>query len=202
VNKNLEFIYKRHSIRRFKDEDVPTEDIKKIIEAATYAPSGRNLQNWHFVVVKNKEKLNEIEKRIRDKAKSLGDDSSLSYTTFFKDAPATIFVYAGPYPMSGIEMLEQGNASKQEIEDYKKHSPGIQNIGSVMQTLLLAAANLGYGGCWMTGPMFAKKEIEEYIGLNKEGYELVCITPLGVPEESELTSPARKPVEEVLTIIE
>ena len=41
----LDFIYKRHSVRKFKEGDVPNEDIRKIINAATYAPSGKNRQN-------------------------------------------------------------------------------------------------------------------------------------------------------------
>ena len=36
---NLDFIYKRKSIRDYKDEPVPKEDILKMLDAATYAPS-------------------------------------------------------------------------------------------------------------------------------------------------------------------
>ena len=57
---NLDFIYKRHSVRKFSNKKVPLEDIKEIIKAATYAPSGKNLQNWHFVVVNNKNKINDM----------------------------------------------------------------------------------------------------------------------------------------------
>ncbi len=39
--KTLEFFAKRHSVRKFKDEEVPQEDIEKIIKAATLAPSGK-----------------------------------------------------------------------------------------------------------------------------------------------------------------
>ncbi|WMT80585.1 hypothetical protein TEMA_09060 [Terrisporobacter mayombei] len=45
---NLDFIYKRKSVRKFKDEMVPKEDIDKILKAATFAPSARNRQNWHL----------------------------------------------------------------------------------------------------------------------------------------------------------
>ena len=37
--KVLDAIYKRKSIRKFKDEIVPKEDILKMLEAATQAPS-------------------------------------------------------------------------------------------------------------------------------------------------------------------
>ena len=36
----------------------------------------------------------------------------------------------------------------------------------------------------------------------KEGFYLAAMTPLGVPEESELKSPPRKPIDEIMTVIE
>ena len=35
---NLEFIYKRKSIRKFKNQEVPKEDLIEMLKAATYAP--------------------------------------------------------------------------------------------------------------------------------------------------------------------
>jgi len=209
----LSFIYKRHSIRKFKNQDVPIEDIKKLIEAATYAPSGKNLQNWHFVVIKNKIKIEEIAKIIEKKndeySKYASDENErisfkkfVKYQTVFRNAPVLILVFAGPYPVSALELLKKKGASADEIENLLRPAPGIQNIAAAMENLLLAAANTGYGGCWMTGANFASKEIEEYIGFRKKGYFLAAMTPLGVPEDWELKSPPRKPLEEVLTIIE
>lgn len=211
--KNLDFIYKRHSVRKFKNEDVPLEDIKEIIKAATYAPSGKNLQNWHFVVLKNKDKINGLVSVIENKAyemvKDLKDEELktrflkyLKYATVFKNAPVTILIFAGPYPTTGIEILKSKGASAEEINKLLRPTPGIQNIGAAIENLMLAAANMGYGTCWMTSPNFAGEEISNYLDFHKEGYYLAAITPLGVPEESELTSPPRKPIEEVITIIE
>ncbi len=210
---NLDFIYKRHSIRKFKDIEVPLEDIKELIKAATYAPSGKNLQNWHFVVIKNKEKIEEVarivEKRNSELIKKCNNEEIkkpfskfLKYHTVFRNAPVLVLVFAGPYPSTGLDIYKDINASSEEIHDLLRPSAGIQNIAAALENLLLAAANMGYGGCWMTGPNYAGKQIEEYIGFKKEGYFLAALTPLGVPEESELKSPPRKPVDEVLTIVE
>ncbi|WIF94890.1 nitroreductase family protein [Caminicella sporogenes] len=210
---NLDFIYKRHSIRKFKNQDVPIEDIKEMIKAATYAPSGKNLQNWHFVVVKNREKIEEMAKIVERKSDELASYATneemkksftkyRKYQTLFRNAPVVILIFAGPYPSTGLEILKAKGASSEEIHNLLRPSPGIQNIGAAIENLLLAAANMGYGGCWMTSPNFASKEIQDYIGFKKEGYFLAAITPIGVPEESELKSPPRKPIEEVMTIIE
>lgn len=210
---NLDFIYKRHSIRKFKDIDVPLKDIKELIKAATYAPSGKNMQNWHFVVVKNKEKIEEIAKIVEKKQAELVSASKneeirgsfskfLKYHTVFRNAPVLVIVYAGPYPTDGLDILKDIGASTDEIHHLLRPSAGIQNVAAAIENLLLAAANMGYGGCWTTGSNYASKEIQEYIGFEKEGYYLASLIPLGVPEESELESPKRKSVEEILTIIE
>lgn len=208
----LEYIYNRHSVRKFQDEQVPEEDLEKILKAAMQAPSGRNLQNWHFVVVQNKEKLHEISDIIQAKGRQATDKITnekakqnmlayLSYYTSFPNAPVSIFVFAGPYPTTGLELFLGRNPTEEEVKDYNRHQPGIQNIGAAVQNLLLAASSLGYGGCWMTGPLYAKKEIQECLGFKKECYHLACIVPLGVPLASELYSPPRKAIKDVVTMI-
>ena len=53
-------IYGRRSIRKFTDQPISDEDIKEIMEAGTMAPSGMNMQPWHFVAIKNPDALNEL----------------------------------------------------------------------------------------------------------------------------------------------
>jgi len=48
----LEIVKNRRSIRRFKPDPIPDEEIDKIIEVARWAPSGFNQQPWEFVVIK------------------------------------------------------------------------------------------------------------------------------------------------------
>lgn len=208
----LDFFSKRHSVRKFKDEQVPKEDIEKIIKAATLAPSGKNVQNWHFVVVRNKELIDKMAKAVEDRNLYLSEyaetdqdrkfSKMIKYHTVFRNAPTVILVFAGPYPATGLNLIKASGADMDEIHSFLKPSPGIQNIGAAMQNLLLATADLGYGGCWMTGCNYASKQIEEIVGFEKEGYYLACMTPIGIPEAATHTSPPRNPLEEVMTIIE
>ena len=58
-------IAERRSVRKFVPGDVPDSDVVKILEAGRKAPSGYNLQNKEFIVVRDKEtiaKLNEVQK--------------------------------------------------------------------------------------------------------------------------------------------
>ena len=52
--KFYDLIKKRRSVRDFKNDVINFEIIKNAILAAGTAPSGANLQPWHFVVIKNR----------------------------------------------------------------------------------------------------------------------------------------------------
>ncbi|MBW9143977.1 nitroreductase family protein [Clostridium sp. CM028] len=209
---NLDFIYKRHSIRKFKDEVIPMIDLEEIIKAAIHAPSGKNVQNWHFVIIRNKEKINEIVKVVEDKnseiASKIVDENikaiftkSLKYHIAFRNAPCLILVYAGNYKPTGFEEFKAINESADDIQELFNTAPGIQGASAAMENLLLAAASLGYGTCWMTGPNYAAKEIGDVLNFKKEEYSLMALTPIGLPLEEENKSPRRKPVDEVITVI-
>jgi len=54
----------------------------------------------------------------------------------------------------------------------------------------------------MTGPTHAKTEIENLIGFEKPGYELMSMIALGVAEDNQPQQPPRKPLEDVTTFID
>ena len=208
----LEFIYRRRSVRKFADTPVSDEVIQQLIDAAIHAPSGKNMQNWHFVVVRNKSMIQQmailVEKKhelllpfIPDAEKQKPFKASVGYHTVFRNAPAVVLVYAGAYPVPADDLVAGDGLTQEEIDNMRQTKPGIQNVAAAMQNLHLAAAALGYGTCWMSGPTYAGTEISRLIGFEKAGYVLAALTPLGIPAAGG-TSPARKPVSEVLTVID
>jgi nitroreductase len=58
----LEAIKTRRSIRKFKDMPVSREAIRIIVEAGMYAPSARNEQPWHFLIINSRVLLEKIMK--------------------------------------------------------------------------------------------------------------------------------------------
>src|SRR4030066_2540323 len=62
IDKFIELLKSRRSIRAYKPDPIPDEFVQKIIEAARWAPSGGNSQPWEFIVIKKKE----IKDRIAD----------------------------------------------------------------------------------------------------------------------------------------
>ena len=210
---DLDFIYKRKSIRDYKDEPVPKEDILKMLDSATHAPSPKHQQNWHFVVLQDKEMIEKIAQCVKEKHTYIGSLAGseeqtkkfmnlLPYYTNFQRSACAVLVYAGEYKMIEEKILRANNVGEDIIETMKAAQSGAQGIGAAVENFLLAASAMGYGACYMTGPSYATKEIEEIIGFEKEGYELMSIISVGVPKDETPAQPKRKPLEDVVTFIE
>lgn len=209
----LDAIYTRKSVRKFKDNAVPKEDLLKMIEAATQAPSPKHQQNWNFVVLTNRELINQMadivtqsHERLAEIAQSEKDRkihlSVMKYYTCFKNAPVVIMVYGSEYKMIEYKILKENNASQDVLDMLVSPQSAAQGIGAAVENLLLAATELGYGTCYMTGPTHAKLEIEQLIGFDKPEYELMSMVALGVPQDDTPPKPIRKPIDETVTFIE
>ena len=195
----LDFIYKRKSIRDYKDAVIPKEDILKMLDAATHAPSPKHQQNWHFVVVsKSHEYIASLTKNEDEKKKFM---RVLPYYINFQRSSCAILVYANEYKMVEEKILRENNVGEDIIEVMKSTQSAAQGIGAAVENFMLAATAMGYGACYMTGPAHAKKEIEEIINFEKPEYSLMSIISLGVPADETPDSPKRKPLEEVVTFI-
>ncbi|MCD6243143.1 nitroreductase family protein [Candidatus Bathyarchaeota archaeon] len=79
-NPVLNAIYKRRSCREFLDKDVSDDLILTILDAGRWAPSGKNLQPWKFIVVRDKNTKNRLAKLT-------------IYGNIIKDAPVVIAVF-------------------------------------------------------------------------------------------------------------
>ncbi len=56
----IEAIHTRRSIRKFIDKEISRELLREILKAGMYAPSARNYQPWHFIVIESRKLLNKI----------------------------------------------------------------------------------------------------------------------------------------------
>ncbi|NIQ05654.1 MAG: nitroreductase [Candidatus Korarchaeota archaeon] len=56
----MKTIKERRSIRNYKDKDVTRSQIKKLLDAARWAPSASNNQPWEFIVIRDKQIKAEI----------------------------------------------------------------------------------------------------------------------------------------------
>ncbi|HWQ79438.1 MAG TPA: nitroreductase family protein [Anaerovoracaceae bacterium] len=56
----MDAIFKRRSIRKYREEKISKEDIALLLRAAMSAPSAGNGQPWEFIVVRDRESLRKI----------------------------------------------------------------------------------------------------------------------------------------------
>jgi len=116
----MEIIRKRRSVRSYKEEAVPDEIIKEIIEAARLAPSAKNLQEWKFIIVKDEEKRKALCKAAKNQQ-------------FVKEAPIII---AGVATYTNYVMTNGVPAC-------------YVDLAIAMEHIALAAAEKGIGTCWI-----------------------------------------------------
>ena len=86
MNSVISAIEKRRSVRAFETEQIETDELKQILEAGTYAASGRGLQSGRIVVVQDPETIALLS---RLNAAVLGAD-----TDPFYGAPTVLIVLA------------------------------------------------------------------------------------------------------------
>ncbi len=51
----MKAILERRSIRKYRDSEIPQNDIDEILKAAMYAPSAGNQRPWEFIIIKSSE---------------------------------------------------------------------------------------------------------------------------------------------------
>ena len=136
TNEVLECIKNRRSIKKYKSTPVPEEALAAILEAGTYAPTGRNMQAPIIIAVTNKE--------IRDKLSRLNADVLGTAADPFYGAPCVLVVLA---------------------ERSIRPNTYICDGSLVMGNMLLAAHSLGLGGCWIhrAKEMFECEEGQEIL---------------------------------------
>ncbi|WP_418462499.1 nitroreductase family protein [Frisingicoccus sp.] len=181
-----ETILNRRSIRAYLDKPVAAEDLKEILEAGTWAPSGVNLQPWYLVAIQSKEKLallGDVMERVSAKIEP-------SLKARFANAPAVVdettqFIKKlGGAPVYILAF--------QLKPDYDNKADMINlSIGAALENILLAAREKGLGTCWLTAPVEAEvgNELRDLFAPGKG--PLVALITLGYPAK-EARAPKRK----------
>jgi nitroreductase len=171
---------KRRSIRKYKPDAIPRAVIERLLEAAGWAPSGKNMQNWRFFVLQGKARDEYLQysrkswDTIRPILEKRLKPSLYAFTERFfytlGDAPVLIFAYNKPDP-------EENNQT---------------SLGSVymaVQNLLLAAEAEGLGTCAMGSPLEVKDEVDRFLGVTGTDLQLVCGVTLGYPDHEPPAAP-------------
>ena len=191
----LELVKKRRSIRKFKPDPIPDDYIKKIVEAARWAPSGFNSQLWEFVVVRKPEVKNRIAEIITSSLAPRGKNPAPkpnSHLAHFSEAPAFILLL-------GDTRVRDYGPGGMRTDDQRWLSTYLPSLSVAYQHMALAATSLGLGSQWLSAAMGnskVEKQIRELIGIPEE-MVFFHMFLVGYPA-TEPTDKKMRPLEEML----
>jgi len=190
---NIRAIEQRRSIRKFRNESVPEDALKAMLEAARLAPSAKNNQPWKFLVLgpESRERaLNAMDESLRA---SMADPESLFSRGMLagavhtlramRSAPVLIFVVrpGGSRPMEASEGVERVN----DLLD-------AMSVGAAVENMLLEAETHGLGTLWIGNTFLTYDDL--CAALRIEGQLLGAIA-VGVPDEAPAPRPRKRPEE-------
>jgi FMN reductase (NADPH) len=170
------------SVRKYKQEDIPLDTLKNMLNAAQHAASSNFVQAYSVVLVKDEAKKREIGILSNNQPQ-------------INSAPVLLLFCAD------MKRLEYATLKKQASLE---HGTAENFIVSVMDTALfaqnfvVAAESSGYGICFIGGVRNKPEEIGNLVDLPDKTIPLFGMT-VGVPDEQQMVKP-RLPVEAILHV--
>jgi nitroreductase len=190
LNMNIgEAMFSQRSIRRFRPDPIPTDDLRLILEAAIKAPSGGNRQPGRFLVLTDPDLIRQFAVLYREAWWAKRRDERRPWTRR-EEIPAE----------------DRGSASAARLADEIKDAPCIvlaltvskgqaASILPSVQNLMLAARALGIGSVPTTLHPQVMERVYALFGIPPDIEFHLCI-PLGYPR-GRFGPTQRRPVTEV-----
>jgi nitroreductase len=147
-----ELVKKRYSVRAYQPRPVEEEKLAEILEAGRLAPTAANRQAFQIIVIQTQGR----EEALKEIYKR----------DWFVQAPLILCVCA---------ITAENWTRSEDKKNYYDVDAAI-----VMDHLILAAANLGLGSCWIAA--FDPERARSILGL-PDGVEPIVFTPLGYPAD-------------------
>ncbi|MGD8866548.1 MAG: nitroreductase family protein [Gemmatimonadales bacterium] len=193
-------LQRRRTVRQFSDRSIPRMVIEECLMAAGTAPSGANLQPWHFVVVSDmatKRRIREAAEREErefyagrapaDWLEALAPLGTDEHKPFLETAPYLIAIFAQSYGIAA------GGGKT-------KHYYVQESVGIATGILVTALHNAGLASLTHTpSPM---RFLNEILG-RPENERPFLLLVVGYPAENAVVPDiARKRLEEFTTFVE
>lgn len=154
----------QRAVRKFAQRPVEDAVVERVLRAATFAPSARNIQPWRFIVVRDQETKGKLG-AIFDELGAQMYAADAPDRTRWQEVPVLIAVcseYAFGRTESGLAALGA-------------------SIYPAVQNLLLAAHSLGLGAVLTTRWKAREGDVRPLLGL-PESMAVHAIVPIGWPD--------------------
>ena len=154
----FETIFKRRTIRNFKQEVIPEEKLKKLVDAARVAPQAANLQPLKYVIINDEKLLEPIFK-------------TTAWAGYIRP---TADPQDGQKPVAYILILVDSEIKKEGYD---------VDAGAAVENLLLTATEEGLGTAWLGA--IDRKKIKELLDI-PDKYILHTLVAIGYPAEAPI----------------
>lgn len=179
----LKIMRERRSLRRYEPRAVPSDCVETLLEAASWAPSAHNRQPWRFVVIQDaamKDRLaREMGARLRQDLLNDGMAEALIEADVGRS-----YMRITQAPLVILLCLSLGDMDVYSDAQRNRHEAAMAQQSAAMagQNLLLMAASLGLGACWMCAPLFCQELVAATLDLPADWQPQGMIT-LGYPAQ-------------------
>ncbi len=163
----FEAVNGRRSIRRFTQESISLETLKKLVDAARVAPSAANLQPLRYILVANPDLRKQI-------------FASLMWAGYIapEGNPPP-----GEEPTAYIVVLVNKEIAR---SDYQL------DAGAAIENLILTALEGGIGSCWLGA--IDRQKVREVLDVSDD-FEIESVVALGYPNEQPVMEPMKDSIE-------
>jgi nitroreductase len=194
----FEAVQARRAVKHFDpDHEMTEEETTRLIETAMQSPTSFNIQHWRFVLLKDPELRKQVRAAGNDQAQ-MTDASLLILMTAdvhaWKKEPQRYWRNA---PAEVAELLVNWMGPFHEGKPELQRDEAQRSIGMAMQTLMLAAQEMGYDSCPMIG--FDHEAVAELVRLPADH----CIGPMvaiGKRTKDPWSKPGQLPRSEVTIV--
>ncbi len=182
------------------------ELIHEILEAATWAPSAKNGQQWRFTVLKDasKKRLTDLfRSELQTLSSKIGEKqmgSSLSSCRIMEQAPVLVMVWtaSGGRTQGAVRALVAAPADDMRARAQALgHKAELQSVAAAIQNMLLKAYSVGLGSLWIADIYYAVDALTRHLG---KPWELIAAVTLGWPAATP-GPPVKMTVEEVTEFV-
>ena len=188
----IDAIKGRRSVRSFEEKRVDREIIEEILQAGRYAPSAENRQPWRFIVITNKEMMDDLSRLIKNEIKKLIKHRFIKGFSIkeLKEEDTLKFLYAVAYSEKDVIFY---NAPVLIFIVTENRLFNDESCACCAENMMIAAHALGLGSCWIgfASILGLNKEIKRKIGIPK-GHHISAALVFGYPKTKKQRIAPRK----------
>ena len=142
-----EAFLKRRSVRKYKRKQVPEHYIKRILEVGRFAPSQGNCQPWKFLVVRDRDMIEEMEQFVLGQFKALASIPKGTDIPGMHPVPRKLLTESPAG--EGIRIFHGAPTLIFPLMDSRGIGHPEIDLGIVGTNIIMAACSLGLGTCWV-----------------------------------------------------